>query len=252
MRRTKGFTLIELLVVIAIIALLVTILMPSLNRARELARRTICKTRLGSLGRGFNIYSSEADSQWPFNGPTDGTKAYSINNLALFMDKTKQPAKMFVCPSVSGDALTGLDLVPVDDDDDGVYTGNDTISYAYQAILNGPKNGVDDGAEGGLGVMADRPASTLVDGTDEDKVSDNHQNEINNVLFKDSHVADGAVNNLGLTKDVGGTDKTDNIYTASGDSVEVAQDADGSVVDHLNAAHNMETDTFVVVTRVDE
>ena len=42
----RGFTLIEALVVVAIIAVLVAILVPSLNEARELAQRTVCKTNL--------------------------------------------------------------------------------------------------------------------------------------------------------------------------------------------------------------
>ena len=44
--RTEAFTLIELLVVIAIIALLLAILVPSLNRVQELARRTVCSSHL--------------------------------------------------------------------------------------------------------------------------------------------------------------------------------------------------------------
>ena len=49
----KGFTLIELLVVIAIIALLVSILLPSLKKAQELAKRTVCMTQLKAIGAGL-------------------------------------------------------------------------------------------------------------------------------------------------------------------------------------------------------
>jgi prepilin-type N-terminal cleavage/methylation domain-containing protein len=55
-KRRWGFTLIELLVVIAIIALLVALLVPSLQSARELSRRTVCMTHLKSVGIGNNMY----------------------------------------------------------------------------------------------------------------------------------------------------------------------------------------------------
>ena len=62
MNGKKGFTLIELLVVIAIIALLVAILLPSLNRAKELARRTACAANLNAVGKGMSMYSTEAEN----------------------------------------------------------------------------------------------------------------------------------------------------------------------------------------------
>ena len=46
----KGFTLIELLVVVSIIALLVSILMPALNKAKELAKLTMCMSNLKQMG----------------------------------------------------------------------------------------------------------------------------------------------------------------------------------------------------------
>ena len=58
-RRVKGFTLIELLVVIAIIALLVSILVPSLATARELARRIPCANSLKMMNNGCIMYQGD-------------------------------------------------------------------------------------------------------------------------------------------------------------------------------------------------
>ncbi|HEY3243218.1 MAG TPA: DUF1559 domain-containing protein [Phycisphaerae bacterium] len=58
-RPRPAFTLIELLVVIAIIALLVSILLPSLNRAREQARATVCLSNMKQVALAFFIYAHE-------------------------------------------------------------------------------------------------------------------------------------------------------------------------------------------------
>lgn len=61
MVRRNGFTLIELLVVIAIIAVLMAILMPSLNIAREQARGIMCSSNQKSLALGYIMYASDND-----------------------------------------------------------------------------------------------------------------------------------------------------------------------------------------------
>src|SRR4051812_3920141 len=61
----RGFTLIELLVVVAIIVVLISMLMPSLGKAREQARRSVCLANLHGLSNGMRIYSTQFSDQVP-------------------------------------------------------------------------------------------------------------------------------------------------------------------------------------------
>jgi prepilin-type N-terminal cleavage/methylation domain-containing protein len=61
----KAFTLIELLVVIAVIALLLSIVLPALKKAKENARRKVCASSLRQSAIGFNLYGNENDENLP-------------------------------------------------------------------------------------------------------------------------------------------------------------------------------------------
>ena len=63
-KRLKAFTLIELLVVIAIIALLISILLPSLSRARELSKRLVCSANIKGVGTSAKIYANDNLEKW--------------------------------------------------------------------------------------------------------------------------------------------------------------------------------------------
>lgn len=120
--RSKGFTLVELLVVIGIIALLISILLPALNRARESANAIKCGSNLRSIGQGFALYAAQnkgffpaayENTGWKISGgtqtPTNGTAGYTHWSYFIYQTGASGSgaagAAAFTCPSVENGGL---------------------------------------------------------------------------------------------------------------------------------------------------
>jgi len=86
MLRNRAFTLIELLVVVAIMGILVSLLMPSLGRARQQVRGVACLTQCRELGHGMMLYINENGNypahQWRL---ADGSRLRWFNAMALYL-----------------------------------------------------------------------------------------------------------------------------------------------------------------------
>lgn len=100
-QHTRGFTVVELLAVIAIIALLASILVPALGRARESARRASCASNLRQWLLVFSLYAKESRSyQWPprqINPDLSDSKP-SPRVSAVYPEYLTDP-RIFLCPS---------------------------------------------------------------------------------------------------------------------------------------------------------
>lgn len=106
----KAFTLIELLVVISIIALLVSILLPSLNTARGLAKTVMCSSNLKNVGLAHAMYMQENEDKIIVGqqalpaGQTSSKYCYWYGLLRPYMGLTMNgaentPPGLLVCPS---------------------------------------------------------------------------------------------------------------------------------------------------------
>ena len=100
MRRNRGFTLIELLVVISIIAVLIALLLPAVQSAREAARRSQCTNNLKQLGLALANYESTMGG-YPFAGANygwcrhassrhPGEAVMNLNGIAMLLPYMEQ------------------------------------------------------------------------------------------------------------------------------------------------------------------
>ena len=153
-RPLHGFTLIELLVVVAIIALLVSILIPSLAAAREQAKKVVCMTRVKSQLLGIHLYASDFNGQIPVGpyqpmtlpGPVMGPPFNLIasnqlwigylqqyNSHGVLLNNYLKTAESFFCP---GDDSKN----PSEELDKMYHLSNQDAycSYMYRQLDAGP------------------------------------------------------------------------------------------------------------------
>jgi prepilin-type N-terminal cleavage/methylation domain-containing protein/prepilin-type processing-associated H-X9-DG protein len=105
MNRQKAFTLIELLVVIAIIALLMAILMPALNRAREQGKRAMCIGNLKQMTLAWIMYADDNDAKI-VNGAPLGTAGKAEPGHGGHPDEIPWVGKCFSDNYGAGDQLS--------------------------------------------------------------------------------------------------------------------------------------------------
>lgn len=97
---TRGFTIVELLVVIAIIGVLVALLVPAVNVARESSRKAACQNNLRQFGIGFNIYAGQNQGRF-CSGAFDWQHDGAVTEVGWVADLVNLsiPVGNMLCPS---------------------------------------------------------------------------------------------------------------------------------------------------------
>lgn len=111
--RSSAFTLVELMVVIVIVALLSGLLLPALSRARRLAKRNSCQSRLHQIGQALYLYAMDSRQRTPRAAAThrdrvwDDTGGVGVEGLGYLYDKEflREP-KVYYCPAMVSTTCT--------------------------------------------------------------------------------------------------------------------------------------------------
>ena len=142
-RRRRGFTLVELLVVIGIIALLISILLPSLNKARKSAKSVVCLSNLRQIGTTFILYTNDSQGTViqpvTYDADFNPTTVFWFQRLSVYMNNQGSRTGSLGESEVS-EALKGCpEWEGIDNNNDGL-PDSDKIGYGMSRRLRTPES----------------------------------------------------------------------------------------------------------------
>ena len=154
--RQHGFTLVELLVVIGIIAILISILLPALNRARDKARAVQCASNMRQIFLACQMFAQENRDHLPRCGfagddgaltgpdaddidrkvhwalPSPGTADFTVGALWKYIQGQESRKNIILCPGDNGEQVRYGSITRV--------PGERNFSYSFNAASMGPND----------------------------------------------------------------------------------------------------------------